>query len=90
MLATYHTNEDGQKIATEIRGAATIVDWTEGWRYAMTGSVMGRVVERGVAEAYETFFVRMSKMYPTCWHICCQAEWELRFEWAGRGLRRQK
>ena len=51
---------------------------------------MGRLVERGVAEAYETFFSRMARTYPTCWHICCQAEWEVRFEWSVRELRRQK
>ena len=90
MLTTYHVNEDGQRIATEIRGAQTLDDWIEGWEFAMTGFVMGATCARGLADAYMKFFVKMAKMYPQCWHIACQAEWELRFEWAVKELRRQK
>ena len=52
MLTTYHINEDGHKVAGEIRGASTLEDWLEGWNFAMTGFVMGAVIERGVAESY--------------------------------------
>ena len=90
MMTTYHTNEDGQKVASEIRGACTLDDWLEGWQFAMTGFVMGASVERGVAETYMNFFSRMAKAYPGCWHLACQAEWQLRFEWAKKELRRQR
>ncbi len=89
-LTTHHRNANGDYVTKEIPGPQSLEDWLEGWTFATTGFTMGKVVERGVAEAYRNHFATMARTYPKSWWICAQAEWECRFEWAPDELRRQR
>ena len=89
VLMAYHQNASGEWIPREVPGAQTVDEWCDGWNFATTGFVMGFVVEKGVAEAYRDYFVALAKLYPRAWWVACQAEWELRFEWAVQERRRQ-
>ena len=89
VLTAYHQNQQGDWVAREVPGAQTVDEWVEGWNFATTGFVMGDVVEKGVAEAYRDYFAALAKIYPRAWWVACQAEWQLRFEWAVQERRRQ-
>ena len=91
MMVTAHVlNAQGVYVPKEISGAQCLDDWLEAWAFATTGFVMGRVVERGVADAYRDHFKNICTNYPQSWWVCCQAEWEFRFEFAVEEERRQR
>ena len=90
MLTVHHQNAAGAWVAKEVPGAHCLDDWLEAWAFATTGFVMGEIVTVGVADAYRDNFKKLCDSYPTSWWICCQAEWEFRFEFAVDELRRQK
>ena len=65
-------------------------DWIRGWDFATSGFLIGEVVLAGITEAYKDHFVTKASNYPRAWWISCQAEWQLRFEWAVAEQRRQE
>ena len=91
-LSAHVQNASGEWITKEFKGPADLEAWTEAWKFAAAGFLMGDVVDRAVAEGYEGFFTSMVKNYPgpDAWAVCAQAEWTFRFEFAADEVQRQQ
>ena len=89
-LSAHVQSADGSWMTKELPGAQSWEDWGVAWDFASVCWAMAGIIERGVADTYRDYVKNLAQTYPHAWWVACQADWEIRFEWAVHEYRRQR